>query len=63
MKLFGDGKPAEGVEEVFGDFVAVSIGEYSLYASKEMAHVGTYKGHHGGGTKEERLIDISIFNA
>ena len=63
MKLFGEGKPASGVEEVFGDFTAVSTGEHSIFASKEMKHLGTYKGHHGGGTTEERLIDISIFNA
>ena len=63
MKLFGEGKPASGVEEVFGDFTAVSTGEYSIFASKEMKHFGTYKGHHGGGTTGERLIDISIFNA
>ena len=65
-KLFGEGKPRDGVIDSFGDFVALSKGKYSLYSSKEYksSHKGkgTYPGHHGGGTKEERLIDISIYN-
>lgn len=61
MKLFGEGKPAKGVENTFGDFVAISHDEYSLFASKELSFIDTFKGHHAGGTDEERLIDISIF--
>ena len=61
MKLFGEGKPAEGAIDSFGDFVAVSIDKYGLLASKELAHYTPFKGHHAGGTSEERLIDISIF--
>lgn len=61
MKLFGEGKPAEGVEDVLGDFIAVSTKEYALFASKELSHIDNFKGHHAGGTKEERLIDVSIF--
>ncbi len=61
MKLFGEGTLAEGLESCFGDFVAVSTREYGLYASKEMSRIDAFKGHHAGGTKEERLIDISIF--
>ena len=61
MKLFGDGEPAPGVYDVFGDFVATSKGEYGLIASKELYHPDLFKGHHAGGTDEERLIDISIF--
>lgn len=62
MNFFGEGKPAPGVLETFGDYVAYSKTEYSLYASKEFDRPGLHKGHHAGGTKEERLIDISIFN-
>ena len=63
MKLFGDGEPAPGVETTFGDFVAISTREYGMIASKELHRLDTFKGHHAGGTVEERLIDISIFNA
>ena len=62
IKLFGEGEPAEGVIDSFGDFVAVSKDEHSLYASKELSHLDLFKGHHAGGTKEEREIDVSIFN-
>ena len=61
IKLFGEGKPAPGVEITFGDFVAISKREYGIYASKELVRIDTYKGHHAGGTDAERLIDISIF--
>ena len=62
IKLFGEGEPAPGVLDTFGDFVAISKREYSLYASKELNKLDLHKGHHAGGTVEERLIDISIFN-
>ena len=60
-KLFGDGNPAEGAIDTLGDFIAISLDEYGLLASKELAHYIPFKGHHAGGTKEERLIDIHIF--
>ncbi len=60
-KLFGEGKPAPGVIDTFGDYIAISTREYGLYASKELKFFMPFKGHHAGGTKEERLIDISIF--
>lgn len=62
MKLFGEGEHANGVEEVIGDYIAISHDEYGLLASKELSHLAAFKGHHAGGTKEERLIDISVFN-
>ena len=61
-QFFGEGKAARGVESVLGEYLAISIDEYSLFASKELKHMDLFKGHHAGGTKEERLIDISIFN-
>ena len=61
MKVFGEGNPREGVIDTFGDFIAISIDEYALYESKNQPHDFDYKGHHGGGTKEEREIDVSIF--
>ena len=62
IKLFGLGTPAEGVIDSFGEFVAIAKDEHSLYASKELKHFDLFKGHHAGGTKEEREIDVSIFN-
>ena len=62
IKLFGEGIAAKGVSEVVGDFIAISKDKYGLLASKELKYLGAFKGHHAGGTKEERLIDIHIFN-
>ena len=61
IKLFGEGTPKEGAVDTLGDYIAISKREYCLIASKELHHLDTFKGHHAGGTKEERLIDISIF--
>ena len=62
IKLFGEGEPAPGVYDTFGDFVAISKREYGMIASKELYRKDTFKGHHAGGTDEERLIDISIIS-
>ena len=61
QEIFGKGKPADGVEDCIGDFIAIAMREYGLHASTELSHLDTFKGHHAGGTEEERLIDISIF--
>ena len=62
IKLFGEGEPAKGAIDSLGDFIAISIDKYCLYAPNELAHLDNFKGHHAGGTTEEREIDISIFN-
>ena len=62
IKLFGKGIPANGVSEVVGDYIAIAKDKYGLLASKELKFLDAFKGHHAGGTKEERLIDIHIFN-
>ena len=62
IKLFGEGIPANGVSEVVGDYIAIAKDKYGLLASKELKFLGAFKGHHAGGTKEERLIDIHLFN-
>ena len=59
--LFGKGKPAFGVEDSFGDYIAIAKKEYGIIASKELSKLDLFKGHHAGGTKEERLIDVSVF--
>ena len=61
-KIFGEGTPAPGAEVVFGDYLAISKREYALVAKNELHHPDLFPGHHAGGTKEERLIDVSIFN-
>ena len=61
IKLFGEGEMAKGLTDFFGDFVAVAKDEHSLYASKELKFFDKFKGHHAGGTIEEREIDISIY--
>ena len=62
-KLFGEGEPAKGVIDSFGDYLAISIREYGIYDSVNTKQYGRpFKGHHAGGTDAERLIDISIFN-
>jgi hypothetical protein len=62
IKLFGEGEIAKGAEEMFGDYIAIAKDKYGIIASKELSKPDDFKGHHAGGTKEERLIDISIFN-
>ena len=62
QEIFGEGKPTREVEKFIGDYIAISTSEYCLYASKEMRSFIPFKGHHAGGTKEERLIDVSAYN-
>ena len=61
INLFGEGKPANNIEEFIGDYIAISTREYGLFASRELNHVDEFLGHHAGGTEAERLIDISVF--
>ena len=61
QEIFGKGKPAKGVEDCIGDFIAIATREYCLFASNELNHIDNFKGHHAGGTENERLIDISVF--
>ena len=60
--IFGEGDINPKAVEFIGDYVATSIDEYCLYASKEMKDFMLFKGHHAGNTKEEMLIDISAYN-
>ena len=61
INLFGEGEMANGVTDCIGDYIAIATREYGLLASKELVRHDNFIGHHAGGTKEERLIDISIF--
>ena len=64
IKLFGEGTPNKDVIDSFGDYVAISKDEYGLTCSKQKRerHNFVYKGHHSGGTSEEREIDLSAYN-
>jgi len=59
INLFGEGVHAKGIEDCLGDYIAITKGKYSLYSTKEMVDFALYPGHHAGGTKEEREIDVS----
>ena len=61
-QAFGEGVINPKAISFIGDFVATSMDEYCLYASKEMKSMDFFKGHHAGNTKEEILIDISAYN-
>ena len=61
-EMFGEGNINKKAIEFIGDYVATSIDEYALYASKEMKKMDYFLGHHAGHTKEEMLIDISAYN-
>ena len=61
-ELFGAGTPNPKALDFFGDYIAVGIKEYGIYASIEMNRPNTFKGNHAGMTKEELLIDVSAYN-
>ncbi len=61
-KLFGEGEVHPKVVATLGDYIAVATSEYCLYPSKEYTRIHLHKGHHAGGTKEERIINLSIYN-
>ena len=61
-QIFGDGEINPKALKFIGDYLATSVDEYCLYASKETKKTDLFKGHHAGNTKEEMLIDISAYN-
>ena len=61
--IFGEGHINQKACDFIGDFVATSLDEYGLYASKEFDIPELYKGNHAGNTSEEMLIDVSLYNA
>ena len=62
LQMFGEGNINPKALDFVGDYIATSIDEYCLYASKETKKSDLFKGHHAGNTKEEMLIDISAYN-
>ena len=61
-ELFGTGYINPKAVSFIGDFIAASVSEYIIYASKEMKEVDLFKGHHAGMTEDEMLIDVSVYN-
>ena len=61
-QIYGVGKMGKNVSDFIVDYIAISRTKYCLYASKELQYFGLHKGHHAGGTDEERLIDVSVIN-
>ena len=59
LQMFGEGNINPKALDFIGNYIATSIDEYCLYASKETKKSDLFKGHHAGNTKEEMLIDIS----
>ena len=62
IKLYGEGEHHPHILASIGDYLAISKSEYAIYAGKEMTNMTIHKGHHAGGTEDERLIDLSIYN-
>lgn len=61
--LFGLGEPHPHILKSVGDYIAVAKDKYAIFASKEMTDYELFKGHHAGGTEDERLIDIAVINS
>ena len=61
-QVFGEGVINFKAVQFIGDYVATSIDEYCLYASKEMKEMQPFKGHHAGMTLAEFQIDVSAYN-
>ena len=60
--LYGIGNPHPLFNDMLGDYIAISKDEYSLISTTDFKEVEMLKGHHAGGTSEEKLIDISVIN-
>ena len=61
-ELFGVGKPHPLFDDMLGDYIAISKCEYSILSKKDFTRMEILKGHHAGGTVEEKLIDVSVYN-
>mgnify|MGYP003311384198 CR=1 FL=1 len=62
QKLYGEGIPHPLFNDMLGDYLAISKDEYSLLATNDFARLELLKGHHAGGSLDELLIDVSVYN-
>jgi hypothetical protein len=60
---FGEGNPCLASKEFIGDFVAVSMGKDLLLQKSLFTKIHLQKGHHAGGTKEEREVLLAVYNS
>jgi len=60
--VFGSGDLLRSAESFLGDYLAIAISDQSFMLDKAIEKKMKLKAHHAGFTKEEMLIDISIFN-
>lgn len=58
MKLFGDSEDTSWLEKLLGEYLLVAIGHKSFENFKNRP----MKASHGGGTKEENLINLYVIN-
>ena len=62
MGIFGVGKKNEHYDSMMGDYLAIALGKYVLYSSKQNPKKFILKGNHAGQSKEEREINLSFYN-
>lgn len=62
--LYGEGKVLKQAEEFIPDFVAIAKTNKSFYIKHPIDNDKYHllKGHHAGGTNEEREISVSVYN-
>jgi hypothetical protein len=59
---FGEGEALQHSLDSLGDYIAVSLDETIIYDSSAYKNKHMLKGHHAGGTMEEREISLSAYN-
>lgn len=60
-KLFGEGTPHPHALENIGDFVAIALGDLCLEDTR-YKRLFPMKGHHAGGTKDEKEVTVFLYN-
>lgn len=60
--LFGHGKNFDDIKDVLGDYILIATSDkYFIYKHTKENHP-PFVSTHGGGTKEENIISVSIYN-
>jgi hypothetical protein len=59
---FGEGTPNSHSLDFIGDYLAVALDKDILCDSSVKSPVKVHKGHHAGGTKEEREVLLGCYN-
>ena len=61
-KCFGEGENYPNIEKNLGDVTLIAIGDKRMEFGLPEDDLTPIKSNHGGGTKEENIIAVSIFN-